>query len=219
MNKEQFINNLKLCLITDSQRTRLPIREAVEEALKGGVSAVQLREKNPSSKKELYKLASDLRELTLKYNSSLIINTHIDLMLDVKADGIHLGHQSLDLMTVKNLIKDKPYFIGVSTHNQEEAKNAADLGADYITLSPIYRTKSKPDADLLGLDKFEQICKSINIPVIGLGGIKSENVKDVIEAGAYGVAMIGEILENENPFLKAKEINKILSLLGIKFDR
>ena len=203
-----------LYLITDRKRltrsSQFPVPSsqllvAVKEALKAGVKAIQLREKDLSMR-ELLKLAYRMRDLTKKYNAKLFINDRFDIASAVEADGVHLTQNSIPADAVRKIVKKK-LLIGVSTHSLKEAKEAERSGADFITLGPIYRTPSKLKyGSPLGIDTLREISKKIKIPVFAIGGGKGSRIKDLKKTEAYGVAMISEIFRTDNIQKKAGEI-------------
>ena len=190
---------------------------AVKEALKGGVKAIQLREKDLSTR-ELLRLAYKMRELTKKYNAKLFINDRLDIALAVKADGVHLTQNSIPADAVRKAVhaclpdrQASRFLIGVSTHSLKEARGAERAGADFITLGPIYRTPSKLKyGSPLGIDTLREISKKIKIPVFAIGGVKGSRIKDLKKAEAYGVAMISEVFRAVDIQKKAGEIINIL---------
>jgi thiamine-phosphate pyrophosphorylase len=188
-----------LYLITDRHQTRgRSLSAAVEEALKGGVRFVQLREKDLTAR-ELLSLAQDIRRLTAEARAHLLINDRIDLCLAVKADGVHLRSNSLPTRIARKILGDSK-LIGVSAHSVEEAQRAQDEGADFIALGPIYATPSKAGyGPPLGLDVLRNVRWRIKIPVLALGGIQKERIPEVLGAGADGIALISAILAAENP--------------------
>lgn len=143
MNGQQ-INNLSLMLITDRNLCKQSFLHTIKLALKGGAKTIQLREKGIPTH-ELYCLARELRKVTLEFHANFIINDRIDIALAVEADGVHLGWQSLPFTVVKRLIGSEK-LIGISTHSRQEALQARDYGADYITFGPIFNTPSKKRA-------------------------------------------------------------------------
>lgn len=172
--------------------------DVIESALKGGVKAIQLREKDLSGKK-LFELAKKLRILTKKYNAKLLINDRVDIAIAVDADGVHLGQTSFSAVDARKLLGSKK-LIGVSTHSLEEALDAQKQAVDFITFGPVFYTKSKAKyGEPLGIERLREIIKNINIPVIAIGGIKLENIKEVMTAGVNGVAMISEVMAAEKP--------------------
>ncbi len=197
--------DFNLYLITD--RKLFPSRDllftAVEEALKAGVRAIQLREKDATTK-ELLAMSYGMRELTEKYGAMLFINDRVDVALCVKADGVHLGRSGIPVYAVRDIFGDR-LKIGVSTHNLEEALTAERKGADFITFGPLYHTPSKSSyGEPVGLASLKMIRGKVRLPIFGIGGIKPERVKEVKDAGAYGVALISGIL-GERDIRKATE--------------
>lgn len=184
-----------LYLITDrSQILGRPLLDVVKTALDGGIRMIQLREKDLSGK-ELFNLARELRLLTRKYGSRLLINDRIDVALAVGADGVHLGHQSMSVQDARRAVESSSFLIGVSTHSLEEALHAQSDGADFITFGPVYSTPSKAGfGKPVGTDKLKEAAEAVNIPIYALGGIRRENIEGVLNAGVYGVAMISSIL-------------------------
>src|SRR4030067_1319500 len=215
-----------LYLITDRKRltrsSQFPVPSsqllvAVKEALKAGVKAIQLREKDLSTR-ELLRLAYKMRELTKKYNAKLFINDRLDIALAVEADGVHLTQNSIPADAVREAVhaclpdrQASRFLIGVSTPSLTEAKEAERAGADFITLGPIYRTPSKLKyGSPFGIVTLREISKKIKIPVFAIGGVKSSRIKDLKKTEAYGVAMISEVFRADNIQKKAGEIINIL---------
>jgi thiamine-phosphate pyrophosphorylase len=212
--------DFKFYLITDRRQLSLTqnsklithnLLAAVRQAVRGGVKAIQLREKDLDTQ-ELLKLAYKMRKLTAKYDAKLFINDRFDIALAADADGVHLTQNSIPVVAVRNIVKKK-LLIGVSTHSLKEAKEAERAGADFITLGPIYRTPSKLRyGKPLGTDVLKDVSRKIKIPVFAIGGIQSDKVEDVKQSGAYGVAMISEIFGAGNIKQKTKEIILNLNL-------
>jgi len=197
VTREQ-ISNLALMLITDSSLCKQPFLNTVKLALKGGIKTVQLREKRLATH-ELYSLACELRKITSDFKANLIINDRVDIALAVEADGVHLGWQSLPFGVVRKLLGFEK-LIGVSTHNRQEALQAQDNGADYITFGPVFDTPSK--AGLLkptGVEEIQKLKKEIHIPIVALGGINGKNVENVLTGGADGIAVISSIMQADDP--------------------
>ncbi len=195
----------ELLLITDRKISVRPLSYAVEAALEGGVDAVQLREKDLTSR-ELFEIADKFRKLTATFNAKFIINDRVDIALAVGADGVHLGRRSMPIKKVRAVLGPKK-LIGYSAHNLQEAQNAWNAEANYITFSPIYMTRSK-QVTPVGADKIATVKKNINIPVIALGGIDENNVQDALRNGADGVAVISNILVAENPLEAASSLRR-----------
>lgn len=175
-----------------------PLITTIEAALKGGAKAVQLREKKLSAKK-LFGVAKKLRELTNLYNAKLFINDRIDVALAVKADGTHLGQASFSAQEARGLTGSE-MLIGVSTHSMDEALKAEADGADFITLGPIYETPSKLCyGKPIGASALNEVSKKIAIPIFALGGVKKDNINELITNGADGVALISAVMSSKDP--------------------
>jgi thiamine-phosphate pyrophosphorylase len=202
--------DFNLYLITDRHQTgNLRLVDVVEDALKGGVKGVQLREKDLSSR-ELYELAYDLRKLTLKYDARLIINDRVDIALAVEADGVHLGLNCLPIHRVRKLLGNNK-LIGLSCHNQVNAIMAQENGADFITFGPVYYTPSKANyGKPVGIEKLEIISNLLEIPVFALGGIKKSNIYEVIAAGAAGISLVSAVIASDDP---KRAVEEMLALL------
>jgi len=193
-----------LYLITDRKQVANghTLYTAVEAALKGGVKAVQLREKDlPEA--ELMPLAKQLRGLTRSHGALLFINDNIDIALAVEADGVHLGGHSQATEVIRRKVGEK-VLIGVSTHSKEEIEIAAKQGADFVTFGPVYATPSKTKyGKPQGLKKLSEACRNSSIPVFALGGITPERATEVQQAGASGIALISAIIASSDPRLSA----------------
>lgn len=210
------LQKLRLMVITDRRIAPLPIVETVRQALgdrnanEKGVTAVLLREKDLDSK-NLFLLASELRELTSHYGAALIINDRVDTALAVGADGVHLGRHSMPMSTVRKLLgpRTNGKIIGFSAHNMQEAVGAEEGGADYITLSPIFPTnlsKGKP----IGPSAISLVKEHLRIPVIALGGIKEDTAVEALESKADGLAVISAIIAHHDPKVKAQGLRKVI---------
>lgn len=200
--------NLKsrICFITDGSN-----EEAVLTVLRSGILWIQYREKDTTRKKMFYK-ALRLREITKEFNACFIVNDYADIALIVDADGVHLGQEDLPLKEARKILGDK--IIGISTHNLHEAIEAEDGGADYIGFGSIFPTATKNNVVIQGLDELRKVKLAVNIPVIAIGGINTDNVKSVFDAGSDAVAVSsgllrGDIIDNAEKFLYLiKEVRK-----------
>ncbi len=151
-------------------------------------------------------MAQDIRRLTAEVRAHLLINDRIDLCLAVRADGVHLRSNSLPTRIARRILGDSK-LIGVSTHSLEEAQRAQEEGADFITLGPIYETPSKAGyGPPLGLDVLRTVHRWIKIPVLALGGIQKDRIREVLDAGANGIALISAILTAANPRKSASDL-------------
>jgi thiamine-phosphate pyrophosphorylase len=200
----------KLYLVTD--RTVLKnadLYTAVEEAIKGGVSLVQLREKDLTSL-EFYNTALKVKEITDRYNVPLIINDRLDIALAVDASGVHLGQKDMPTDVARRLLgRDK--ILGVSTATLEEALKAESDGADYIGVGALFSTSTKNNTRAVSVDLLKTIKKSVSIPVVAIGGINSKNALQLEPSGVDGLAIVSDILGKEDIKLAAETLRKIIS--------
>ncbi len=182
---------------------------ALEGALKAGVDIVQLREKDLDTV-SLFRLSKKVKDLTTKYGTIFLINDRIDIALAIKADGVHLPSSGLPTHIARELLGENA-LIGRSTHFLEEVKKEQNSGADFLTFSPIFYTKSKAKyGSPQGLNKLKEVCRFSNIPIVALGGINKGNAVDVLKAGAKGFSVISAILGSNDPFLATKELKRII---------
>lgn len=204
--------DFNLYLITDRKLfpDKREFTAAVRKALKAGVRAIQLREKDLETR-ELLKLAYMMKKLTHQYKSRLFINDRFDIALAVNAEGVHLTQNSIPVEAVRKAVQRK-LLIGVSTHSLKEAREAEKGGADFITFGPVYNTPSKLKyGSPLGIDALKEVSRKVHTPVFAIGGIRKSRIKDIQEAGAHGTAVIREIFASGEIQGKAKEL---INLLG-----
>ena len=199
-----------LYLVTDRGlargRTTLDI---VKAAVQGGVTCVQLREKECATL-EFIEQALSIKDLLSARGIPLIINDRLDVAQAVKADGVHLGQTDMPLGMAKAILKDS-MIIGISAESLEDAIAAEKGGADYLGVSPIYATPTKTDTTPpLGLEGLRQIRTAVNLPLVGIGGLNRDNCADVIRNGADGVAVVSAIVGADNPEAAARELKHIL---------
>lgn len=200
-----LVVDFKLYLITDQKQTKMPLHEAIRLALQGGVRAIQVREKDLPIR-ELLALAQELRIITKEFGAKLFINDRVDVAVAVDADGVHLGHESMPADAVRKIVGPN-MLIGVSTHNLDEAKKAEAVGADFVTFGPVFSTPSKMAYGApVGIEALRIVKNNIRMPVFGLGGIKQENVAEVILTGADGIAMISAILSADDIQKASKDV-------------
>lgn len=183
----------RLYLVTDRRYVKdRSFIDAIEEAIAGGTTLIQLREKDLSSL-EFYKLAKAVRELTIKHDIPLIINDRLDIALAVNADGVHVGQDDLPAKAVRKFLPQNK-ILGVSASTLKEALTAQGDGADYIGVGALFPTATKKNTRKVSMQELEKIKQSLNIPVVGIGGINKENIRAVIDTGVDGVAVVSEIL-------------------------
>lgn len=202
-------NNIdyRLYLVTD--RNLLSGRgflKSLEEAIQGGVSVIQLREKDAPSL-EFYNLAVEVKKLTKKYNIPLIINDRLDIALAAGADGVHLGQKDLPVPIARKIVGNNK-LIGVSTANIEEARKAQIEGADYIGLGALFPTTTKKDTRKVTLEQAKFIRENVDIPIVGIGGVNEDNIASVMETGISGVAVASAILSKVDIKEAAKSMHK-----------
>lgn len=203
------MKELKLYLVTDSDILRgRDFYNCIEEALKGGVTMLQLREKNASGKEFLEK-AIKLRELTKKYNVKFIINDRVDIAMLCDADGVHVGQSDIPANKVRELIgEDK--IVGVSARTVEEALTAKENGADYLGVGAMFTTRTKLDAKSVSIEKLKEIKELIKLPVVAIGGLSLSNIDKLKECNVDGYAVVSAILGAENIKLECEKwIEKI----------
>ena len=185
---------------TENAGHRDPL-EVLEKALAGGISHFQLREKGPAALtgKALAEFALQCKKLCSEYGVPFIVNDDVELAHEIGADGVHVGQEDAAAGAVRRLI-GKEKILGVSVHSLQEAQVAAESGADYVGMGPIFGTRSKNDAKSPSGVSGIMAVKSYfpNLPVIGIGGITPENAKLVWAAGAQGIAVISAIAQAEN---------------------
>lgn len=183
----------------------------VEEALKGGVTFLQLREKNldrDSFKKE----ALQIQKLCQKYHVPFIINDDVELAKEIHADGVHIGQNDCELIKAREVLgKDK--IIGVSAHNLEEARKAYENGADYLGVGAIFATDTKKDASHVSFAVLKDICTNVDIPVVAIGGISDNNMIQLTGSGIAGIAVISAIFAKENIEQATKRLKETVSRL------
>jgi len=195
-----------LYVVTDRQLAGgRPLRLVVEAALRGGVRALQLREKDLSPR-ELYPLALEMRQLTQTYGARLLINDRVDVALAVDADGVHLTTTSLPASIARQVL-GPGRLIGVSTHTLAEAQAAEENGADFVVFGPVFFTPSKaPYGEPVGLDALRAVRATVRLPILAIGGIKKVNLDQVLAAGADGIAVISAIISADDPTAASEDL-------------
>lgn len=165
--------------------------EQVEEAIKGGATFIQLREKN-LDEEQFLKEAFEIQKLCKKYGVPFVINDNVEIAKKIDADGVHVGQSDMEALNVRELLgPDK--IIGVSTQTVEQALKAEAHGADYLGVGAVFPTGSKDDAEVLDRSTLKAICDAVHIPVIAIGGITHDNVKELGGSGICGIAVISAI--------------------------
>ncbi len=194
-----------LYLCTDRHTNgKLDFLQIIEQALQGGCSVVQLREKECDTR-EFYQRATDIKTVTDRYHIPLIINDRIDVCMAVDADGVHLGQEDLPVREARKILGDEK-IIGVSAHNIEEALKAWKEGADYLGVGAIFGTKTKKNTVDTSIETLKEICSRVPIPVVAIGGISADNIVQLKHTGINGVAVVSAIMTAEEPKRAAAEL-------------
>jgi len=194
---ELTTNLPKLYPITDTRLSGLSHAEQVRRLCAGGATFIQLREKHLSPR-EFYKEAEEALRVARSCGARLIINDRVDIALALKASGVHLGQDDLPPALARELLGEDA-IIGFSTHNVEQAIEAARLPVDYIAIGPIFETKSKENPEaIVGLEGLRRVRQAVGkIPLVAIGGIKRESIRETLAAGADAVAVISLLLAGQ----------------------
>lgn len=203
----------KLYAITDRKYLRgdMSLADAVEFAIKGGASIIQLREKQLKGE-ELKKLAIEVQNVCNRYSIPFIINDDVELAKAIDADGVHIGQSDMEMQKAREILgEDK--IIGVTAKTVEQAKNAENAGANYLGSGAIFATSTKADAKPLPLEKFNEICEAVNIPVVAIGGINATNVDYLKGSKMSGIAVVGGIFDNDDIETATRKLQLIVEEL------
>jgi thiamine-phosphate pyrophosphorylase len=190
--------NFRLLLVSDRRQTgNRSLSSVLKQSVEAGVPAIQLRERDlPTT--ELQLLAQEIQAIVAPHAVPLIMNDRVDLVLALNLAGVHLRANSLPVSVARRLV-GAHRLVGISTHSVDEVRLANQDGADYVVFGPIFDTPSKrsfgPPA---GLDALADVCRQSTIPVLAIGGITNARVRDIRQAGASGVAVVGAILAHDN---------------------
>ena len=208
LKKDDVKKAMLLYAITD--RTWLgnnSLYEQVEDAIKGGATFIQLREKNLSYEKFLEE-AKKIKEITDKYGVPFVINDNAEIAKEIDADGVHVGQSDTEAKRAREILgKDK--IIGISAGNLKEAIDAEKNGADYIGIGAMFHTDTKSDATSVTFEEAKEITGKVNIPVVAIGGINSENILSLKGTGVDGVAVISAIFSHENIYDATHKLRKL----------
>jgi len=200
----------RLYVVTDRQQTAgRPLEAVVAAAARGGAGMIQLREKDLTAR-ELYDLGARLQSLLMPHGIPLLINDRLDVAQALDAAGVHLaGHSLSPAQARRQLGPDK--LLGVSTHSLEEARQAMREGVDFIVFGPVYDTPSKRQyGSPQGLQRLAEVVAHVTCPVIAIGGIDTDNLPQVLQTGAHGVAMIRAVLAAPDPCLATRQLRQQL---------
>ena len=200
----------RLYLVTDRSLARgRPIAWVVEAAVRGGATAIQLREKScPTS--DFVQLGRELKKLLAPHQVPLIVNDRVDIALEIGADGVHIGQHDMDSERARSLLGPDA-IIGLSIETIEQARAAVSLDVDYLGVGPVFATATKSDAALpLGVATLAQIRAISRHVIVAIGGIGLENARQAIDSGADGVAVVSAICAADDPERAARELRQAI---------
>lgn len=170
--------------------------EQIEQALKGGVTMLQLREKN-LCEEEFVKEALKVKELCHRYNVPLIINDNLDVALKSGADGIHVGIEDMPVIEIRRNVP-KNFIIGATAKTVNQARLAQDSGADYLGVGAIFPSPTKKNAVRITVSQLKEICSSVAVPVVAIGGICLENMDELCKCGISGIAVVSSVFASSD---------------------
>lgn len=185
------------------------LEQAVNDAIKGGCTVVQLREKHATSR-EFYQLALSLKRITGYHGIPLIINDRLDIAAAVNAEGVHLGQKDLPADIARAVLGEEK-IIGVSANNLQAAINAELDGADYIGVGAVFQTSTKTDTKPVTIDKLREIRSAVKIPMVAIGGIKRSNISQLNGTGINGVAVVSAVIGSKNITAAARELKALFN--------
>ncbi|MCL6560998.1 MAG: thiamine phosphate synthase [Firmicutes bacterium] len=187
----------RLYAVTDrSYLDGMDLALAVELAIRGGTTIIQLREKQISSR-EFYELSLKIKQVTNRYRIPLIINDRVDIALAVDADGVHVGQEDIPADIVRRIIGPGK-ILGVSAKTVDEALKAERDGADYLGVGAVFPTPTKPESEAIGIEGVRRIKESVKIPVVAIGGITKENAYEIIhDAGVDGISSVSAVFAGD----------------------
>lgn len=206
------LNRKSLLLYAVTDRSWLngqTLSQQVELALRGGVTFLQLREKDLAEEKFKTE-ALKIKELCLSYDVPFVLNDNVKLAIETDADGVHVGQTDMNPGTVRKMIgQDK--ILGVTAESIEDALSAEAAGADYLGVGSVFPTSTKLDADLISIETLKEICASVKIPVVAIGGITKDNLRQLKNSGIAGIAVVSAIFAQSNIEQATRELKDLLS--------
>lgn len=199
-----------LYLCTNSEiNSNYPIEECVRQAIIGGVTFVQVREKDKTLE-EFIDIARKIKKVTDAYNVPLVINDSIEIAIAIDAAGVHLGQDDISCKKARKIL-GKNKIIGISVTTLKEAERAIEDGADYLGVGAIYNTETKKDAKLVSKESLKKICENSRIPIVVIGGINEKTILKLKGLKISGYAMISPILKSENIINSTRKIKNIIN--------
>lgn len=202
-------DRMRLYAVTDRSWLRgRTLHEQVEEALIGGTTLVQLREKELDEATFLQE-AIDLRKLCHRYGVPLLINDNIDIARRSGADGVHVGQSDMDAASVRSIL-GTDMIVGVTAKTVEQAQRAQDAGADYLGSGAVFGSATKLNARPMSMDTLRSICQSVEIPVAAIGGIHKGNILELAGTGIAGAAVVSGIFAAEDITVECRELRRLV---------
>jgi thiamine-phosphate pyrophosphorylase len=199
-----------LYLVTDHRLPLESMEKVVAEAVAGGVSCVQFRDKINDAG-IMVKTALSLKRILSDYNVPLIINDRVDIAMAVDADGVHLGQRDIPAETAKEIMPPE-MILGVSVESVDDALRAESLGVDYIGVSPVFSTPTKTDtAEAVGIEGLKAIRAVTSLPIVAIGGINISNAAMVLQSGANSIAVVSAIMSARNPGKESRRFRSIIN--------
>ncbi|MGR3176186.1 MAG: thiamine phosphate synthase [Candidatus Scalindua sp.] len=209
MTKKDYLHRMRLYVLISGKIAARSVKETAKLVIDGGADAIQLREKAISDD-EFISLAGEIRDITTKRGTLLIINDRVNVARELNADGVHLGQHDMSITEAREIIGNEK-IIGISTHNIIQARQAQKDGADYIAIGPVYPTTTKDYEPSIGLEVIREISREISIPFLAIGAITLENLGDVLKAGASRVAVCSAIISSKDILSTTKEFKNKLT--------
>lgn len=210
--QQQIKQQLSVYFIMGTANTTRQPLDVVKEAIQGGITMFQFREKSEKALQgdEKKQLARQIQALCQEANVPFIVNDDVQLAIDLDADGVHVGQEDTNAKDVRERIGNK--ILGVSTHNLDEVKQAMKDGADYVGMGPVYPTETKKDIrSVQGVSLITEVRRhGFQIPIVGIGGITYDNAAPVIQAGADGISIISAISQSADPKKAAEELKSLV---------
>ena len=199
--------NPRLYFITDSTGfTEKEFLSKIEQAMEGGITLIQLREKNKTTA-EYIKLAEKVHHLTKEYGVPLIIDDRVDIAAAIGAEGVHLGTDDMPIGTARRIL-GKDYIIGATAKTVERATEAAAQGADYLGVGAIFPTTTKVKTVITPVGVLTEICSAVSVPVCAIGGLNKDNINVLTGIPISGICVVSAIMKSHNPKNSAQKLSE-----------
>ncbi len=200
--------HMLLYAVTDRAWTgKKTLYQQVEEALRGGVTCVQLREKDLGYE-EFLREAKEVHALCRRYGVPFIVNDNVEVAAACGAEGVHVGQEDMAAGEVRRRVGEG-MILGVSVHTVEEARKAVENGADYLGLGAVFPTSTKTDVDQMSSETLRAICEAVDVPVVAIGGISRDNIGKLAGSGVDGAALVSAIFSAEDIEAACRELRKL----------